>query len=163
MEQWLPIEDFPGYLISDQGRVENSNTSRLLSIHDNGHGVLQVTLRRENKNWVRAVHRLVAEAFLDLPPDGYVPMFIDGDHTNLAASNLEWRRRWFVLKRTRQQKQTRPVDTRPILMVRTGRVYANALECARDLDALEEQILLSAQNGPSHKYKGSNFVFLPRY
>ena len=160
MEEWLPIEDFPGYEVSSLGRVRNVHTERLLGVHDNGRGVLQVVLRRDNRNHARAVHRLVANAFLDLPPDGYVPIFLDEDRKNLAASNLEWRPRWQAQKRTRQSQRTEPTDPRPIRMDRTGVVYSNALECAKAIDGLEEQILLAAQYGYGSKYKGSTFSFV---
>lgn len=158
MERWRIIDDFPLYEISDHGRVGNVNTGHILGIYDNGHGVLQVTLRHHRKNHIRAVHKLVAEAYLDQPPPGYVVIFLDFDRTNLHWSNLKYVPRWQAVARTKQERQTEPKDPRPVLMERTGIVYANALECARALDGLENLILLTIHE--EARYKGSMFRFV---
>lgn len=160
LEQWKPIESFPGYEVSDEGRIRSEHSNRCLGIYDNGHGVLQVVLRRDGSNHARAVHRLVAHAFLDPAPDEtVVPIFLDRDRTNCRADNLEWRPRWFATKLTRQLKRTVPRDDRRILFVKTGVVYANALECANDLGGLEDLVLLTAQNRWGTTYKGSVIEF----
>jgi hypothetical protein len=39
MERWLPIDEFPGYSISDQGRVRNDATKRVMVMVRNQGGV----------------------------------------------------------------------------------------------------------------------------
>ena len=161
MEAWLPIEEFPGYEVSSYGRVRNEDTGHVLGVYDNGHGVRQVVMRRNRHPTARAVHRLVATAFLHPPPfEDSVPMHIDGDWGNNAADNLIWKPRWFAVKHTRQAKQEAPRDTRPIRMIKTMRVYPNALECAKDIGGLESLVLLTAQNRHGARYMGSAFEFV---
>jgi len=158
-ETWLPVEGFPDYEVSHYGRVRNAHTGRILGIFDNGRGTLQVNLRRDKTNVVRAVHRLVAEAFLHTAPDGAVPIFLDGDRTNLRADNLEWRPLWFARARTQQMRRGTPRNNRPVKHQRTGRVFANAWEAAMEFDDLEDHILLSARNGGSFSARSGSYEF----
>jgi hypothetical protein len=160
MEKWEPIEEFPGYEVSDEGRVRNERTGRLLGIYDNGHGVLQVVMRRDGKNHARAVHRLVAEAHLFPGPQGTVPFFLNGDRTDCSAKNLDWKPRWYAIKMTRQSKRTEPRDTRGIRMLSTGQEFPNALEAAKFIGGIEELVLLTAQNRHGATYMGSAFEFI---
>lgn len=160
MEHWLPIEDFPGYEISDQGRVRNESTKRLLGIYDNGGGVLQVVMRRNGRSTARAVHRLVAEAFIHPAPEGAVPIHLDGDWSNNSVENLMWKPRWFARKRTMEMRRREPLDYRPVRRVSTGQVYENAREAAKALGTLEELILASARwGGNEHHVMGSTWEF----
>lgn len=160
MERWEPLEDFPGYEVSDQGRIRNENTGRLLGIYDNGYGVLQVVMRRNGRPTARAVHKLVAEVFIHPGPEGAVPIHIDGDHTNNSADNLEWKPLWFARKRTLGFRREEPLDRRPVRRVSTGEVYLNAREAARALGSLEEQILWAARWGEGRYHKGSSWEFV---
>lgn len=160
MEEWRTIEAFPDYEVSSEGRIRSGHTDRCLGIYDNGHGVLQVSMRRDGKPHIRAVHRLVAHAFLDPAPDEtVVPVFIDRDRMNCRADNLEWKPRWFATKLSRQLKRTEPRDHRKILFVKTGVIYDNALVCANDIGGLEDLVLLTAQNRWGATYKGSEIDF----
>lgn len=160
MEEWLEIEDFPGYEVSSEGRIRNGNTGLLLGIHDNGHGVKQVVMRRDGRNNARAVHKLVALAYLDPAPDDCVPIHLDGDWNNNAVDNLDWKPRWFAVKRTLQNKRTTPNDDRPVRFVKTGEVYDNSLECARDIGGFEDLVILTAQNRYGATYLGSLIEFV---
>lgn len=77
-EIWKDIPDFEGYYqVSNLGRIRSvertilkSNNriqvskSKILKPFDNGSGYLVVHLRRENKRYVKYVHRLVCGTFL---------------------------------------------------------------------------------------------------
>ena len=160
METWASIEDFPPYEVSDSGRVRNGDNGRVLGIYDNGHGVLQVVIRRGNCNNARAIHRLVAEAFLDPAPDDCVPMHVDGDWGNNKPENLVWKPRWFAVKWTKQSKQTTPRDCRRVRVIKSGEVYPNALECAKAIGGVEEYVLITAQSRWETTYMGSRFEFV---
>ena len=57
----------PGYLVSSNGRVWSKKTSRLLKPGVNKPGYEYVNLRIDGHTKPIAVHRLVAEAFLNRP------------------------------------------------------------------------------------------------
>lgn len=160
MEHWLPIDDFDSYEVSDHGRVRNANTGHILNQYDNGLGTLQVTMFENGRLHARAVHRLVASAFISPPPEGAAVMFKDHDRTNLHVDNLDWKPRWFVVKRTIQHKRLYPRDHRRVLMHSTNQIFENSLVCAEAIDGLEELVILTAGDPNGRTYKGSTFSFV---
>ncbi len=159
MENWEPIEDFPGYEVSDQGNVRNASNLYCLGVYDNGGGYLQVVMRKEGRNAARAVHRLVANAFHGEEPRDYIPVHIDGDKTNNTIENLTWKPRWFSMKQNKQKRQEYPKDSRKIHMHKTNQIFDNALECAEAIGGLEEMVLIAAQSANT-RYMGSDFSFI---
>lgn len=93
MEVWKPIKDFPGYEVSDQGRVRSYHNNKwglqeephLLSLRNNK-GYRYVTIEGKNLS----VHRLVGKTFIPNPHNH--PMVLHGNnirHDN-RVSNLRW-------------------------------------------------------------------------
>lgn len=102
-EEWALIREFPNYIVSNQGRVMNEATRRVLRNSVNEHGVVKVGLVRCGKQYTRSVKLLVAEAFVDGETEQFdTPIHLDNDPTNNSAANLVWRPRWFAWKYTRQ-------------------------------------------------------------
>ena len=104
-EIWKPIVEFtPKFMVSNMGRVKligdtskNSGTSRGAVVKDqvlvtrkDPSGYIIVSLYYENNNYLRRVHRLVAEAFLPNPDNLPVVNHIDGNKSNSKLCNLEW-------------------------------------------------------------------------
>lgn len=102
IETWKDIEDFPGYQVSDWGRVRSSrgtgrsrakvgNPWRILSLRPLPSGYLQVSPRRDGKNHNRYIHRLVLEAFVGPCPFGQQTRHVnENDRSNNHLSNLCW-------------------------------------------------------------------------
>lgn len=95
-ERWLAVKGHPGYEVSDLGRVRSfwgRGTSgmrpfaRLMVLVVRAQGYPWVNLRRGCQ---RAVHGLVAEAFLGPTPEGMEVRHLDGNKRNAALSNLAY-------------------------------------------------------------------------
>lgn len=90
-EEWRDIPGWPGYLVSDQGRV-----SRLLSGKSRPPGSRYryptFSLRRERGGAQRAVHlhTLVLTAFIGPRPEGLEGRHLNGDQTDNRLANLAW-------------------------------------------------------------------------
>lgn len=102
-EEWALIREFPNYVVSNQGRVMNEATRRVLRDSVTEHGVVKVGLVRCGRQYTRSVKLLVAEAFVEREMDLFdTPIHLDNDQANNAAANLVWRPRWFAWKYARQ-------------------------------------------------------------
>lgn len=103
-EEWKDIKGYEGlYQISNLGNVkslsrkvkhymggEKKCNEKILSPDINHHGYCRVTLFNKNKRRRIAVHRLVAEAFVE-NPNGYPEInHKDENPLNNMCSNLEW-------------------------------------------------------------------------
>jgi len=143
---WKPIKEFPGYSISNMGRVRNDDTDRIMALQRNPHGIVHVGLWKDGKQYKRSVAVLVCEAFLPppTPPTFDTPIHLDGDKTNCRIDNLMWRPRWFAVRYHRQFHDNRPMGfSGPIRDKRTGEVFRNSMEAAMRFGLLDWDIFKS--------------------
>jgi len=147
-ERWRPIEHFPEYSVSDQGRIRTDRSGRILSLSENQYGLLQVGMMRDGEQKHRSVPLLVAKAFIPESAGPFdTPINLDGDRHNNHVDNLAWRPRWFAIKYNRQFKY--PYEhsiLAPIVELKTGEVSENSFECAKRYGLLEQDLVLSVLN-----------------
>lgn len=94
-EIWKPAIGYEGtYDVSNIGRVRSVRKSKILVqvISNNGYPRVRTMLvtgvaRRE------LVHRMVALAFIGIPPEGHECAHLDGNRLNPSLSNLRWKTR----------------------------------------------------------------------
>lgn len=97
LEEWRRIRDFPDYQVSNLGRVKSlsrdykygSHNDMILSTNDR-RGYRGVVLYANGVRHHKAVHRLVAEAFIPNPDGLPCVNHKDENRTNNRADNLEW-------------------------------------------------------------------------
>lgn len=133
MERWLPIDEFPGYSVSNLGRVRNDYSKRIIVLVYNKGGVQMVGLVRDGRQYKRGVAKLVADRFLphNTLETFDTPMHLDGDRTNCAVRNLVWRPRWYVQKYHQQFENYRqPYVDKKLIEEKSGVIYANSWEAA---------------------------------
>ena len=148
MEEWVPIDHFPGYSVSSYGRIRTDKTERILALNPNQFGVLQVGLMRDGEQRHRSVPLLVASAFIPPPGGAFdTPINLDGDRSNNRVENLTWRPRWFAIKYNQQFKHPyhQPI-TSPLVDLETDEVSPNSFECARRYGLLEQDLVESILN-----------------
>jgi hypothetical protein len=84
------IEEFPEYSISEAGAIRGPSGKILSDFVAKGYPTVGLSTA-EKKRVHRAVHRLVALAWLPPPAEGKKDVnHLDGNKTNYHASNLEW-------------------------------------------------------------------------
>jgi hypothetical protein len=148
MERWQPIEHFPGYSVSDHGRIRSDKSGRILSVYENQSGVICVGIMRDGEQYHRSVPLLVARAFI---PRGFgafdTPINLDGDRHNNHVSNLEWRPRWFAVRYNQQFRNPYEYPIlQPLMDIKSKMVSENSFECAKNYGLLEKDVVLSILN-----------------
>ena len=89
-EEFLPIDGFDNYLVSNFGNVKNSKTNRILKPGNDKDGYKLINLCKNGKVKNFKVHRLVGNAFLENPDNKPVIDHIDEDKANNNVMNLRW-------------------------------------------------------------------------
>ena len=95
MEEWRDIKDFPGYQVSNTGKVRSFINNRHgvcdeyheLTPYVNKHGYSSVQMGRGRR---RSVHRLVASTFIPNPDSKPLVRHLDDDPRNNQVNNLAW-------------------------------------------------------------------------
>ena len=95
MELWKPLNRFPGYEVSNTGKVKSlkGREEKLLKQVPTKDGYLFVCLSVNNKKFTSYIHRLVAEAFLPIDQiliDRSQVNHKDKNVQNNILENLEW-------------------------------------------------------------------------
>lgn len=93
--EWKPIKDYEDlYMVSNTGLIKSLHwgKEKLLKqvIRNNNYQYYFVGLLKNGKRKYFAVHRLVAQEFVDNPYNYTQVDHLDGDKLNNNANNLEW-------------------------------------------------------------------------
>ena len=89
-EQWLTIEDFPDYQISDMGRVKSFKSGKPKILSACNFGLYQALyLRRDGRKHIKYIHQLVSQHFIG-PANGLDTRHLDGDRSNNCLTNLAY-------------------------------------------------------------------------
>lgn len=89
-EQWIAVEGWPRYHVSDKGRVKNVETGIIIKPVNRG-GYHRVGLRKpgERKHH-ETLHRLVAKHFIPNPENLSQVDHINHDKSNNTKENIRW-------------------------------------------------------------------------
>ena len=147
-EVWRDIEGYPGYQVSNMGRVKSLNYRRsgkehLLVLSKNIHGYLYVGLQKNGKQKIEKVHRLVANAFIPNTENKPCVDHIDTNKENNSVTNLRWA--------TYQENSNNPTsrekhleaakeniikanesNKKPVKCLTTGKIYDSLLDAELD-------------------------------
>lgn len=154
MEDWREVTEFPGYSVSDCGRVRNDESGRILVIQVNQTGVPNVGLVKnpatpERTQHKRSVALLVASTFLapHVEDSFDTPINRDGDRLNNHVHNLMWRPRWFAVRYFDQFRSTKRWGINdPIEDEKSGERFDSSWDAAIKYGLLDQDIYLAALN-----------------
>lgn len=129
---FVDIEGFEDYMISDIGTVYSKKTKKLLSPYEMPHGHLKVNLCLNGKEIQKYIHRLVADAFIEKPSNDYDAVHhINHCKTDNRPENLMW------MTCSEHQSLHRENGSKARVAVKcleTGKIYKSLLDAANDLD-----------------------------
>ena len=155
MEIWEPLQNFPGYNGSSEGRIMNVRTQRILKTYVNDRGYERVCLRRDNQQYNVGVHRVIAETFLGDHPDLDV-RHRDNNRSNNRVDNLYWSNRKNTVNDAFERGTRKPARQTAIRVVETGEVYDSVVSCANDLNCCRSDIF-KCMAGTLPHVKGYHF------
>lgn len=129
---WKKIAEFPNYSVSDKGEIRNDKRNKLLSIAYNQDGYAIVQLWKNNKGYMRRVHRIVLQTFFPIEnPEKYEVNHKDCNIKNNNIENLEWctSEENTNYRLSLNHKRMRPIKVEYL----TGEVeiYQSVTECAK--------------------------------
>jgi hypothetical protein len=146
MDQWLPLQDYPGYSASDLGRVRNDKRDHVLAIVRSSRRPY-VCLVKNGVQVKRGLSLLIAETFVQTERKEYfnTAIHLDGDLSNCRARNLMWRPRWFALKHTHQFSEPWG-DSDPVINTVTNTVHKDVWSVVFEHGVLYSDVLQSIYN-----------------
>lgn len=163
-ELWIPIHGFPGYSISDWGRVVNDKTGRIMSQTRNQQGFLKVGLMQGGRQQTVTVAYLVADNFMpDRPRHFDTIIHLDGNREHTFAGNLLWRPRHIAVRYHAQFYEDNPKYRihAPIENIETGARFENSWDAATAYGLLEKDIALDLINMRGVRPTGQLFRIVP--
>ena len=148
-ERWHHCEvPYTRYEVSDQGRVRNAHTGRILKPKMIYSGYLVVCLNYKGESKMKFVHRLVALAFVPGWREGLEVNHKNGVKTDNRPENLEWVTH---SENHRHSRDVLLVDVKPVALFdekgRLQRIYHSAEACRRAMGG----------NVQSHIFYGCRF------
>jgi len=88
--EFFPIRESSDYVINQDGVIYNLNNNRFITGKIVENKYPRVNLFIAGSRVSRAMHRLLAEVFIEKPKGKDIVNHKDGDKTNYKLSNLEW-------------------------------------------------------------------------
>lgn len=155
-ETWKFVEEFPRYMVSSTGRVQNWATGVFIKPTAKRNGLLNVDLRDENnKIFTRSLARLVAGAFIQaLDSQELVVTHINKNNADNRVSNLKICTKSDVRNRnvlTGNKRQRR------VRIVETGQEFISVTSCARFLgvtrSAVSQVLLKKSPTAAGHRFE----------
>ena len=162
MEEFRQIEEFPNYEVSNLGNFRKHSRNDGLTLSPTLYGDLTVGMTKCGRQYRYSAKGIVARVWVD----GWTPIFNtpiqkDGDRTNLRASNIVWRPRWFAIAYTKQfQKEEDWWFVGPVVDDTTGESYKTMIEAAIDTGTLVYDLRLGIMNKEPVFPTGSIFKFV---
>lgn len=154
-EEWAEILGFPGYAVSNYGRIQNVRSGKGLRPKVDSYGYHSVSLRRDGLSYDRYVHQLVAKHFVTGYHEGISVTHHDLDRGNNYVVNLRMR----GARLGRLVKDIKRPKFRRILVVETGKVFASVEACARFYGG-DMSSIYKVLRGERLTHKGHRFEYL---
>lgn len=145
MEIWKDIQGYKGYYqVSNLGNVRsmNSNNRRNLVFWKNNKGYLWVDLSVNNKKRHYAVHRLVANTFLENKNNFPCVNHKNEIKTDNNVENLEWCTYKYNLLYGNNSPiyRHKKLYSKKVICIETGQVFENAKEASNNNESLRRHI-----------------------
>lgn len=161
MEEWVEIDEFPEYGVSNEGRVTSSKSTRIIKPTYNQQGICSVGLFVDGELRRRSLALLVAKAFLPKHPIKYfdTPIHLDGNRSNCNVTNLAWRPHWYAVQYHQQFKNNLYWCKGPIEDIETGELFEDSREIVIRYGLLPKDVMLDLTNQRREQHLPNGLAF----
>lgn len=154
-EEWRDVKDFPGYKVSNYGRIQSKfgqlmNEEQIVTY--SGAVQVRVCLCKDTQIKHTYISNIVAEAFVDNPEGYKYVRHKDGNPSNNRADNLVWGPLIGYMT-----DDGRIIGGKGVKCVETGKVWPTMRDCAEELGVT---ISLVSRYKNRKSYKGMTLVDL---
>ncbi len=153
MEIWKDIIGFEGiYQVSNLGNIKslnylNTNKEKLLKIQIDKYGYKVISLREKHqKNKIKKVHRLVAEAFIENPYNFTEINHKDENKLNNRVENLEWCTKQYNHDYGTRNERVGIKNRKKIICITTNEIYNSIKEAGEKYNLCRGDISRCCQN-----------------
>ena len=146
------IKDFPGYTITDDGKVISYKFKqpRIMKTWLQKSGYENIKLCKENQTYHFLIHRLVAEAFIPNPNNLETVDHIDNCKEHNYVGNLQWL--------TREDNTSKAIS-KPIRCLQNNKIYPSQKAAAQEL-GLDQGSISKVVRGLMKKTKNYSFEYI---
>ena len=149
-ERWNPSKEFDNYEVSDEGRVRNKRTGRVLKTNQNNKGYETVSLSEGGKKYTKRVHKMVANSFMDIQDDRFEVTHKDRNRRNNRLDNLELKTRSEIIRNTYKNGREQKHKMRAVRCVETGEEW-RSIKAASEATGLNKHSISKCVNNPAVK------------
>lgn len=168
-ERWRNTKDFPGYRVSDQGRVRSfrNGKPKIMTPQTQRLGYIYVPLTRDGKQHKGYIHRLMAKAFIPNPENLPEVNHINGRKDDNTLDNLEWCDRAGNMRHARETGLwdvermaaiSREVCRRPVYCYELDILFDRCADAADYFDVDRSTITMACRK-KSHYAVGYHFCY----
>lgn len=153
-EIWKPLDDYPNYDISSEGRVYSRKRGIILKPFLDGWHYPCVDLTdRNGHRGTRKIHRLVAKSFIPNPDNKPEVNHISGNKTDNSVDNLEWvttaenQRHAVAIGLNDHSTYSAGKPKRRVEIIETGQIFDSIISCARYLGCTRGNVIDCLKTG----------------
>lgn len=157
MDSWKQYKKIPRYEVSEDGKIRNSKTGRILKTAIDDKGYKKVSLHENGRQHTVKVGRMVADTYYDGYDNGLDVTYKDGDRSNCHYTNLEYKTRSANLRRTYENGRKQTHRMRRVRCRETGQEYDSINDCARDMHISRDSINRNVNRRTRHAIGGYHF------
>ena len=149
-ERWNSSKEFDNYEVSDEGRIRNKRTGRVLKTNKNDKGYEVVSLSEDGKKYTKRVHKMVANSFMDIQDKQLEVTHKDRNRRNNRLDNLELKTRSEIIRDTYKNGREQKHKMRAVRCVETGEEW-RSIKAASEATGLNKHSISKCVNNPAVK------------
>ena len=163
-EIWKDVPGFEGlYQVSNYGQIKSTprrgTVGGIMKGHADRKGYINITLRKDGKQYTQKLHRLIAITFIPNPHNYPEVNHRDENKQNNRIDNLEWCSTSYNHEYGTRTLRASARCGKPICCVETGVEYQGARQAAREM-GIDASGITKALKNPNRTCGGYHWQYV---